>query len=75
MKLWKNNFTLALRFQNRLSYEITTLTYCTGASLVWVQWVHLHPLKFAMGAMHPSSGGLFVLRTENQGKLWGICGS
>ena len=47
----------------------------SGASLVRVQQVHLHPLRFAMGAMHPSSGGFFVLRTENQGKLWGIFGS
>ena len=47
----------------------------SGASLVQVQWVHLHLLRFSMGAMHPSSVGLFVLRTENQGKLWGILGS
>jgi len=40
-----------------------------GASLVRVQRVHLYPLRFAMGAMHPSSEGLFALRTENQGKI------
>ena len=58
-----------------LLYRPLLFLYISGASLVRVQLVHLHPLRFAMGAMHPSSGGLFVLRTENQGKLWGFCGS
>ena len=46
-----------------------------GASLVRVQRVHLHPLRFSMCAMHLSSGALFVLRTENQRKPWGIYSS